>query len=360
MRKKIVVSVIVIITFFFGCASMYLLISFNPLKIKTSEKTINEYKIEETASYDAIDKVYDAVVVVEVYIRNQLSATGTGFVYRKDSSKGYILTNYHVVSNSTSIKVIMTNGNRVDATVLGTDDIGDIAVLSIPIKEVIKVAELATTDDIRVGSTVFAIGAPMGSDYSGTTTKGCISAKNRMVTYSANDLTDNVMRVIQTDAAINPGNSGGPLIDLSGQVVGITSSKLVEEQIEGIGFAIPTSDVVKYISKLEKGEKIIRPALGITLIDIGETYQLFIKNINVSSKITSGVVIESIADNSSAQEAGLKIGDVITKIGDITVKNKAQLRYELYNHQIGEKINITYYRNGNINKVSITLKGSAQ
>ena len=360
MRKKIVISLSIILTFFFGCASMYLLICFNPLKIKINQKTINEYKIEETASYDAIDKVYDAVVVVEVYTRNQLSATGTGFIYKKDSSNGYILTNFHVVNNSTSVKIIMTNGNRVNATILGTDNIGDIAVLSIPVKEVTKTAELAATDDIRVGSTVFAIGAPMGSEYSGTTTRGCVSAKDRMVSFSLSDVGSNdiLMRVIQTDAAINPGNSGGPLINLAGEVIGITSLKLVQEEIEGIGFAIPIEDAMKYMDELEKGEAIKRPVLGVQLLDLDETYALFYSNININEDVKTGAVVQNVLANTSASEAGFKKGDVILQVGTVKVDNKAELRYELYKYSAGDKIKIIYYRDGKTSNVEVTLKSS--
>lgn len=326
------------------------------------EKTINEYKIEETATFDAIDKVYDAVVVVETFVRNTSSSSGTGFVYKKDAAKGYIITNYHVIDGADKVEVIMTNGDRVGATVLGSDPLGDIAVLSIPVDKVIEVAEIGNTKNVRVGSTVFAIGAPMGSEYSGTTTRGCISAKDRMVTYSSTGkgTDDMLMRVIQTDAAINPGNSGGPLIDLAGEVIGVTSLKLVQEEIEGIGFAIPIEDAMKYMNELEKGEEIKRPVLGVQLLNVDETYALFYSNIKISDNVETGAVVQSVIENTSASEAGLKKGDVILQVGDNKVKDKAELRYELYKYEVGDKIKLQYYRDDKIKEVEITLRGNGE
>jgi serine protease Do len=360
MRKRIVISAIIIFTFFLGCVSSYLLISYFPLKTETIQKLVTEYKVEEAATSNAIDKIYDAVVVVETFVNNRTSSTGTGFVYKKDNDKGYIITNNHVIDGADKVEVILTNGERVAATILGRDALGDIAVLSIPANKVIKVAEIGNTSDLKVGSTVFALGAPMGSEYSGTTTRGCISAKDRMITVSlnGNDSNDILMRVIQTDAAINPGNSGGPLINLAGQVIGITSLKLVQEEIEGIGFAIPIDDAMKNMDELEKGEAVKRPVLGVQLLDIDETYALFYSNIRIDDSLESGAVIESVLENTSASSAGLKKGDVILQIGNVKIKNKAELRYELYKYSVGDKVKIVYYREGKTKDVDITLKGS--
>lgn len=360
MRNKIVISVSIIFTFFIGCIFSYLVISYFPLKTEIVEKMITEYKVDETITFDAIDNVYDAVVVVETFKNKSQMSSGTGFVYKKDNKNGYILTNSHVVSGATDVEVIFTNGERVKATVLGSDALGDIAVLSVPVDKVIVVAKIGNTDDIRVGSTVFAIGAPMGSEYSGTTTRGCISAKDRMISFSlsSSGTNDILMRVIQTDAAINPGNSGGPLINLAGEVIGITSLKLVKQEIEGIGFAIPIEDAMKYTDELEKGKPIQRPVLGVQLLDLDETYALFFSDIRVDEQIKTGAVIQSVLADTSANEAGLKKGDVILQIGDVKIKNKAELRYELYKYNVGDKLKIVYYRDGKTEEVEVKLKGS--
>jgi serine protease Do len=360
MRKKILISLSIVVTFFLGCLSMYLVISYLPLRVETVEKNITEYKIEETTAFEAIDKVYDSVVVVETFKNNSVMSSGTGFVYKKDKDKGYILTNSHVVSGAEQVEVILTDGSRVKATVLGNDALGDIAVLSIPANKVIKVAKIGNTSNMRLGSTVFAIGAPMGSEYSGTTTRGCISAKDRMITFSltAGGTNDILMRVIQTDAAINPGNSGGPLINLAGEVIGITSLKLVQEEIEGIGFAIPIEDAMKYMDELENGKPIQRPVLGVQLLDLDETYALFFSDIRVDKQIETGAVIQSVIDRTASSEAGLKKGDVILQFGETKIKNKAELRYELYKYNVGDKVKIIYYRDGKTIETDVVLKGN--
>ncbi|MDD2202865.1 MAG: trypsin-like peptidase domain-containing protein [Bacilli bacterium] len=360
MRKRIIISIVIILTFFLGGATNYLIIRELPLPTQEVQKVITEYKIEETATFEAIDKIYDAVVVVETFNNEQSSSSGTGFVYKKDDKKGYIITNNHVVTGADKVEIILTSGERVSATVLGSDDIGDIAVLSIPADKVIKVAEIGNTKNTKVGSTVFAIGAPMGSEYSGTTTRGCVSAKDRMVSFSLSDIGSNdiLMRVIQTDAAINPGNSGGPLINLAGEVIGVTSLKLVQEQIEGIGFAIPIEDALKHMDLLEKGEKIKRPVLGVQLLDLDEVYALFYSNIYIDEQVKTGAVIQSVLADTSASEAGLRKGDVILQVGDVKVEDKAELRYELYKYSAGDKIKIIYYRDGKTENVEVILKSS--
>lgn len=360
MRRRIIITIAIILTFFVGASCSYLLIKYYPLQIERIQKVIKEYKIEEEATFDAIAEVYDAVVVVETFKYSKPATSGTGFVYKMDDKYGYIITNSHVINSADKVEVILTNGNRVSAKVLGSDTIGDISVLSIPKKDVLKVANIGNTDNIKVGSTVFAIGAPMGSEYSGTTTKGCVSAKNRSLTFNINNIEadDIMMKVIQTDAAINPGNSGGPLINLAGQVIGITSSKLVQEEIEGIGFAIPIDDAMKYTSELEKGQTIKRPLLGAQLLNLDEKYALLYSDIKVGKDITSGVVIQEVLANSAASLAGLKKGDVITKIGNIKVENKAELRYQLYLYDVGNQVKITYIRGGKTKEANVILKSS--
>jgi serine protease Do len=275
---------------------------------------------------------------------------------------GYIITNNHVIAEGNKVVIIFSNGERVDAKLLGKDTYADISVLSVPKDKVIKVAQIGSTKNLKLGNTVFAIGAPISTDYSGTVTKGIISGTDRFITISAtgNSSDDWLMRVIQTDAAINPGNSGGPLLNLAGEVIGINSLKLVEEDVEGIGFAIPIEDAIQYVERLEKGEVIARPMLGVQLLDLDETYALFYSNINVDKSVKAGAVVQDIIADSGASKAGIKKGDIITKIGDKTIDNKAELRYELYKYNIGDKIKITYYRDKKNKEVEITLTESKE
>ncbi|MDD4831362.1 MAG: S1C family serine protease [Bacilli bacterium] len=353
-KKYILISVLI---FFLGALGMYLLISYVPLKTKTITEVNNEYKIEETAVEQAIDKVYDAVVVVESFSNNRKIGTGTGFIYKKDNKYGYVMTNSHVIGNGNQVKILLSDGKEIDAKILGKDALSDIAVLSISSNNVKKVAEIGNSENTKLGNTVITVGAPMGSEYSGTVTKGILSGKDRMLTvslssYSSNDL---MIRVLQTDAAINPGNSGGPLVNIAGQVIGITSLKLVQSEVEGMGFAIPIEDAMRYVEDLESGKEISRPFIGIEMLDVNEVYSLFIEGIIIDEEIEKGVVIINVTENSPAEKIGLKRGDIILKMGDKEIDNKAQLRYELYKYKVGDKLKIFVYRDEKISEYTLTL-----
>jgi serine protease Do len=353
-KKYILISVLI---FFLGALGMYLLISYVPLKTKTITEVNNEYKIEETAVEQAIDKVYDAVVVVESFSNNRKIGTGTGFIYKKDNKYGYVMTNSHVIGNGNQVKILLSDGKEIDAKILGKDALSDIAVLSISSNSVKKVAEIGNSENTKLGNTVITVGAPMGSEYSGTVTKGILSGKDRMLTvslssYSSNDL---MIRVLQTDAAINPGNSGGPLVNIAGQVIGITSLKLVQSEVEGMGFAIPIEDAMRYVEDLESGKEISRPFIGIEMLDVNEVYSLFIEGIIIDEEIEKGVVIINVTENSPAEKIGLKRGDIILKMGDKEIDNKAQLRYELYKYKVGDKLKIFVYRDEKISEYTLTL-----
>ncbi|NLV90511.1 MAG: serine protease [Tenericutes bacterium] len=353
-KKYILISVLI---FFLGALGMYLLISYVPLKTKTITEVNNEYKIEETAVEQAIDKVYDAVVVVESFSNNRKIGTGTGFIYKKDNKYGYVMTNSHVIGNGNQVKILLSDGKEIDAKILGKDALSDIAVLSISSNSVKKVAEIGNSENTKLGNTVITVGAPMGSEYSGTVTKGILSGKDRMLTvslssYSSNDL---MIRVLQTDAAINPGNSGGPLVNIAGQVIGITSLKLVQSEVEGMGFAIPIEDAMRYVEDLESGKEISRPFIGIEMLDVNEVYSLFIEGIILDEEIEKGVVIINVTENSPAEKIGLKRGDIILKMGDKEIDNKAQLRYELYKYKVGDKLKIFVYRDEKISEYTLTL-----
>ncbi len=310
----------------------------------------NKVTINEKGISDAVDKIYDAVVLIENYKNNQLYSTGTGFVYKIDSKKGYLLTNYHVVNGNTSLKVTLNNGNTVNATYLGGDEYLDIAVISIDSEYVMKVAEIGTSEESKLGDTLFTIGTPVDSEYMGTVTRGILSGKDRFVTVSDSS----VMKVLQTDAAINPGNSGGPLVNTNGEVIGINSLKIVEDEVEGIGFAIPIEDVMLHIDSFEKGEEIVRPFIGISMLNVSDSYYLYQYKIMLDESITSGAVVIEVTKDSPASSV-LEKGDVITKINGEEVKNTAYLRYELYKYNAGDTIEVTFIRDGKVKTEKIKL-----
>jgi serine protease Do len=319
-------------------------------KVITEKKTVNQTKLSETAVEESIENVYDAVVTIESYQNNQNTGSGSGFVYKTDSKYGYILTNHHVIDGADKVEAILSNNEVVEVKILGSDSYTDLAVLSIDKSKVIKTATLGDSDDISLGATVLTIGSPMGSDYSGSITRGIISGKDRTIE------NDNVItKVIQTDAAINPGNSGGPLVNLAGEVIGITSMKLAQEEIEGMGFAIPINEAKTYVEYLEKGEEISRPQMGVSLINVSDRYSLFMYGISMDSSITSGVVLADVTKNSSADKAGLEKGDVITKFNDDDITSVSELRYYLYQYKIGDTIKVTYIRDGKTKDTNMTL-----
>ncbi len=191
---------------------------------------------------------------------------GSGVVYMKSNGKGYIVTNNHVISGSDAVQVMLANGKTVNAKVVGKDSTTDLAVLSIDAKYVTKTAEFGDSKSLQAGQTVIAVGSPLGSEYASTVTQGIISAPARTISTSSG----NQQTVIQTDAAINPGNSGGALVNSAGQVIGINSMKLAQSSdgtsVEGMGFAIPSNEVVTIVNELVKKGKITRPQLGVRVI----------------------------------------------------------------------------------------------
>ncbi|MGN1323901.1 MAG: S1C family serine protease [Bacilli bacterium] len=358
MKKNITGCIVSsVVAFFVGVIGTYLVVvNFNP----TTEnviKNIKSVEVVDNSIADAVEKVYDAVVVIEAYNNDTLKSTGTGFVYKKTGGKGYIMTNNHVVDGANNVKIIYSNGTTTTADILGKETYSDIAVLTVKDDTVLSVVSLGDSTKMRLGDTVFTIGSPLGSEYSGTVTRGILSNKDRLVAVSltSGSTSDWIMKVLQTDAAINPGNSGGPLLNINGEVIGINSLKLVENEIEGMGFAIPIEDAIYYAEILEKGEKISRPYMGIGMLDISNPYSLRYYGINIDSSVTSGVVITEVEKNSPAYKAGLQKGDVIYQINDEDVNSIAEFRYVLYKSRPGDMITLKYYRGADKKSVNVKL-----
>lgn len=358
MKKNITGCIVSsVVAFFVGVIGTYLVVvNFNP----TTEnviKNIKSVEVVDNSIADAVEKVYDAVVVIEAYNNDTLKSTGTGFVYKKTGGKGYIMTNNHVVDDANNVKIIYSNGTTTTADILGKETYSDIAVLTVKDDTVLSVVSLGDSTKMRLGDTVFTIGSPLGSEYSGTVTRGILSNKDRLVAVSltSGSTSDWIMKVLQTDAAINPGNSGGPLLNINGEVIGINSLKLVENEIEGMGFAIPIEDAIYYAEILEKGEKISRPYMGIGMLDISNPYSLRYYGINIDSSVTSGVVITEVEKNSPAYKAGLQKGDVIYQINDEDVNSIAEFRYVLYKSRPGDMITLKYYRGADKKSVNVKL-----
>lgn len=366
-NNKIIIPLLVLVAFIDGSVWTYLVI--NQLNRGTTNSVTRggNYTINENSISGAVDKIYDATVTVATYKDGKAVSTGTGFVYKKEGSTAYIMTNNHVISGGDSAKVIFSDGTSADTQILGGETYSDIAVLTVSAASIKQVATLGNTDKIKLGDTTFAVGAPLGDTYSGTVTKGILSGKDRLVAVSfSGSNSDYYMKVLQTDAALNPGNSGGPLCNVNGEVIGVTSLKLTEEKtssttsysVEGMGFAIPIEDALSYAGIIEKGESVKRPYIGISMLDITDSYYLWQAGITLPKGVEKGVAILEVSSSSPAEKAGLKKGDIITKLEKEEISSVAELRYELYKHNPGDKVTVTYNRNGKELTSEVTLEES--
>ena len=355
MKNKIIYITSIIVSLFVGVCGTLLVVYYIPdnnenTKVVEEVVTINE---SDTIA-PAVEKVYDSVVTVLNYDRS-LQATGTGFVYKTDDEYGYILTNHHVIADARTIEVTNMQEVTVEATLLGSDEYVDLAVLRVDKDFVLQVATLGDSTGMEIGDTVFAVGTPVDVKYYGTVTKGIISGINRTVNVTLDNGDDFMMEVLQTNTAINPGNSGGPLVNMQGEVIGINTLKLVEDEIEGMGFAIPIEMATSVLDKLESGQEIERPLLGVSMIDANNQYALFSYKVYLDKDYTKGVVVVDVENGSPAATAGFKKDDVILKIDDVEIEDSTHLRYILYKYSIGDTIKIEYERDGKVQTAEVKL-----
>lgn len=359
--------------------------STNTTQVQKGKTTVSNVNVNvESEVTKAVEKVSDAVVSVttlqksssemseieKIFGRSsntqesegelQEAGEGSGVIYRKDDGKAYIVTNNHVVAGADAVSVMLNSGKKVDAKIVGTDTYSDLAVLEISDKDVTTVAEFGNSNNIKVGETVLAIGSPLGSTFANSVSQGIISAKDRMISNQTSDGQIINSKAIQTDAAINPGNSGGALINTAGQVIGINSSKIASAasgvSAEGMGFAIPSNEVVNIINQLEKGKSVVRPMLGIKMVNLNLLSSEDRKNVlKLDDKIVNGVVVASVEKDTPAAKAGLKQYDVITQIDGKDISSTAELQSILYSKNIGDKMELTFYRNGKEDKTTVNL-----
>ncbi|MGO2384123.1 MAG: S1C family serine protease [Pseudolactococcus laudensis] len=334
---------------------------------KVSDAVVSVINYQKASSNSSLDDLFgDSASDSKDSATEQPAGEGSGVIYKKDGDDAYVVTNNHVVDGATSLEVMLSNGDKVKGTLVGKDAYSDLAVINIPSKEVTKVAEFGDSSKLTVGEPAIAIGSPLGSEYANSATEGIISSLSRKV-IMRNDNNETVnINAIQTDAAINPGNSGGALINVEGQVIGINSSKISatgsssqDVSVEGMGFAIPSNDVVEIINKLEKDGEIKRPALGVQMVDLTGINSRYIDKLKLPDSVTAGVVIAAVQKGLPADSAGLKKYDVITKIGDTKVTTSTELQSALYKYSIGDDMKVTYYRDGKEKTATIKLAASS-
>lgn len=352
----IVLIVSILLSFVCGMLGAYLISQ--TVSVEKVVKNITTSELVENSISSSVDKVYGSTVVITASLNGKAISTGSGFIYKKAGKLAYIMTNNHVIDGSDSVKVEFNNSDKkIDAKVIGGDKFADIAILTIENSDEYEIVEIGNTEDLKLGDTIFTIGTPMGVSYKGTVTKGILSGKDRMVDVSVTTTTgsDYYMKVLQIDAAVNPGNSGGPLCDVSGKVIGVISLKIVEDTVEGMGFAIPIEDALKYANIIETGGEITRPYIGISMVDLSDEYYLWQNRISIPEDVDAGIAVITVESGSPADKAGLKKGDIIVKINDDDTGSLAEFRYELYKHEPGEKVTVSFYRNSKLQTATITL-----
>ena len=329
-----------------------------------ADKTVTIAK--DATATSAYNKVSDAVVSVLNFSQIgkdsfQEASEGSGVIYKKSGDAAYVVTNNHVINGAAQIQVMLHDGQKVTSTLVGKDAMTDLAVLKIAADKVTTTAAFGDSNKIQVGQKVLAIGSPLGSQYASSVTEGIISAKKRLVESSSEDGQNyGGSTVIQTDAAINPGNSGGPLINFAGQVIGINSMKLSSSasgtSVEGMGFAIPSNQVVDIVNKLVKYGQVTRPAIGIGLVELSAVTVDDQKSLlKIPDTVKGGVVVMSLTPNGPAAKAGIQKYDVITGIDGKTVTGQADLREELYKHDLNDTVTITYYHQAEKKTVKVKL-----
>ncbi len=278
----------------------------------------------------------------------EVEGVGSGVIFRSD---GYIVTNHHVIDGAREIIVSLSDGNTINGTLVGSDEITDIAVVKVDAKNLPE-AKFANSDEILVGEPVVAIGNPMGLEFQGTITVGVVSALNRTIDI---DYADRKLNLIQTDAAISPGNSGGALVNYDSEVIGINSAKLAKTEVEGIAFAIPSNIVQNVVKELMEKGYVSRPYIGVTIFD-PQTAARYGYQLNIDK----GVYVFQVALNSPAGNAGLQRGDIILKINDKEVNSVADLRMDIAGHKIGDKVILTLDRDGKELATEVTLQEMPQ
>ena len=372
---------IILISFFSGVLGSLTILQLNQKQETNTQNstTITQTSVKnENSTTKAVDKVKDAVVSIITYSANsqnslfgygesdtdtnteQVSSQGSGVIYKKDREYAYIVTNTHVINGAKKVDIRLADGTKVPGEIVGTDTYSDIAVVKISSEKVSAVAEFGDSSQLTVGETAIAIGSPLGSEYANTVTQGIVSSLNRTVSLKSEDGQAISTKAIQTDTAINPGNSGGPLINIQGQVIGITSSKIATNggtSVEGLGFAIPSNDAIKIIEQLEKNGKVTRPALGIQMVNLSNLSTTDLQKLKLPDNITSGVAVRSVQPNMPAN-GHLEKYDVITKVDGNPIASATELQNALYSHSVGDEITITYYRNGKEETTTIKLDKS--
>lgn len=322
---------------------------------------------------DVVSKVANSVVGVtnlqtvrDIWSSSEMTretGTGSGVIYKKVDGKAYIVSNHHVVEDAEMLEITFDDGTKTDGRLVGSDMWTDLAVIEIDSASVEAIADFGDSDSLKRGETVIAIGNPLGLGFSGSVTVGVVSGKDRSIPIDFNEdgIVDWHADVLQTDAAINPGNSGGALMNLAGQLIGINSMKITQESVEGIGLAIPINLAVPIIEKLEEHGEVIRPTMGVTLLDLSIIpLQEQRSVLQLPEKVKAGVVINEILSNTAAQAADVRQYDVIVEMDGEKIDDVVSLRKHLYTiKEVGDTLMLKVYREGQLLEIEMILENGS-
>ena len=323
---------------------------------QTEQKKVEELPaIRNTAVVQAVKEVGPAVVGIttRVYDKDIFNrrvavgqSVGSGVIFRSD---GYIVTNNHVISGAKEIIVSLADGRSLKGKLIGQDEFTDLAVVKVD-EDNLPTAVFGDSDGVVVGEPAIAIGNPMGLEFQGSVTAGVISALNRTL-----DISDKRVKLFQTDAAISPGNSGGALVNADGEVIGINSAKVAASGVEGMGFSIPINTVQTIVNELIEKGYVARPYLGVSVFD-PDTAARYGYQLNIDK----GVYIFRLTLDGPCGKAGFQRGDISLEINGEEVNSVADLRNKIASYKVGDKVAVTYERNGTKNKAEVVLEEMPQ
>lgn len=335
-----------------GIGGAYLIARTNPSSViyQDTSKIVSTGSQDSSTIKSVVEQCANSVVEIQTesvtngsnpFQQYVSSGAGSGVILTQD---GYIVTNHHVIEDANSITVRTRSGDEYNASLVGSDEQSDLAVLKIDATGLAP-AVLGDSTTLEVGDLAIAIGNPLG-ELGGSVTSGIISALDREMTIDGQTMT-----LLQTDAAVNPGNSGGGLFNANGDLIGIVNAKSSGENVEGIGFAIPISTATDIIDELiANGEVTSRPTLGVSLYNVED--EMTASQLGVDS---TGVYIVQIVDGGAADNAGLRSGDRIVSVDGSEVSSASDVRAALNKHKIGESISITVERNGQTQDFDVAL-----
>lgn len=286
------------------------------------------------------------------------AALGSGVIFKKEKGKAFIITNAHVIQGASDLEILTSSGESKRAKVVGQDIISDIAVLEVDDKGITSVISLGNSGSLRPGEAVLAVGNPLG--LGGSLTFGIVSYTSRVIPVSINQdgHYDWEQEVIQIDAAINDGNSGGALVNLNGELIGINTMKIADTGVEGLGFAIPVSEVMKSVNDLMEHGKVARPYLGVYTLDLNNPFSELSeedhRELMLPADVKDGVIV--LEAHGPAKSVGLKLNDVIVKLDKQPIQSTLDLRKYLYGHKkIGDELEVSFYRDGHLQRVKAKL-----